>query len=119
MQIIVSVSPISALTGCTLGEIVADPALRSLALAAWRETRELGTALGFAIPADEETRLDVYRGTALKPSMLQDVDAGRPLEVDNGILAFCAIADVLRRPVPALEAIGALIGARARRANAA
>ena len=114
MQLIVTVSPICALTRCTMGEVVADAALRNVALAGWRETRTLGTALGFAIPADEEARLDHYRDSPIKPSMLQDVEAQRPLEVDNGILAFCELARALGHAVPTLDTLGALIGARAR-----
>ena len=114
MQLIVAVSPICALTHCAMGDVVGDPALRALALAAWRETRTLGTALGFAIPADEDARLDQYRGSPIHPSMLQDVEAGRPLEVDNGILAFRDIAHALGHAVPTLDAVGALVHARAR-----
>ena len=118
MQLIVAVSPICALTRCPIGEVVSDPALRALALAAWRETRTLGAALGFAIPPDEDARLAQYRGSAIHPSMLQDVEAGRPLEVDNGILAFCDLARAVGHPVPTLDAIGALAGARARHVGA-
>jgi 2-dehydropantoate 2-reductase len=118
MQLIVAASPISALTGCTLGDLVADPKLRRLAITAMRETRTLGAALGFEIAADEEARIDHYRGVAIKPSMLQDVEAARPLEVDNGILAFCDLARALAHPVPTLDTIGALIGARAQWAAA-
>ena len=114
MQLIVAVSPICALTRGPIGEVADDPALRALALAAWRETRTLGTALGFALPADEDARLAQYRGSAIHPSMLQDVEAGRPLEVDNGILAFCDLAHAIGHPVPTLDAVGALAGARAR-----
>jgi 2-dehydropantoate 2-reductase len=114
MQIIVGVSPITALTGATIGAVVDDPALRAVAAAALRETRTLGVALGFAVPADEDTRLDQYRGAPIKPSMLQDVEARRPLEVDNGILAFCDIARTLGHAVPTLDTVGALIAARAR-----
>ena len=118
MQLIVAVSPICALTRCPIGEVVSDPALHALALAAWRETRTLGAALGFALPADEEARLAQYRGSAIHPSMLQDVEAGRPLEVDNGILAFCDLARALGHAVPTLDTIGALVGARARHVGA-
>jgi len=117
-QLIVAVSPICALTRCPIGEVATDPALRALALAGWRETRTLGTALGFAIPPDEDARLAQYRGSAIHPSMLQDVEAGRPLEVDNGILAFCDLARAVGHPVPTLDAIGALAGARARHVGA-
>lgn len=114
MQLIVAMSPICALTRAPIGEVVDDPALHALALGAWRETRTLGAALGFALPADEEARLAQYRGSSIHPSMLQDVEAGRPLEVDNGILAFCDLAAACGHPVPTLDAVGALVRARAR-----
>ena len=74
-----------------------------------REAGELGGALGFAVEDDIDQRLDFYLGSALKPSMLQDLEAGRALEIDNGISAFRAIAAALRFPVPALDVVGTLL----------
>ncbi|MBP8294597.1 MAG: 2-dehydropantoate 2-reductase [Burkholderiales bacterium] len=109
MLLIVSGSPISTLTGQTFGGIVGTPELRALMATLMREAGELGGALGFAVEDDIDQRLDFYLGSALKPSMLQDLEAGRALEIDNGISAFRAIAAALRFPVPALDVVGTLL----------
>jgi len=46
--------------------------------------------------------------------MLQDLEANRTLELDNGITAFRAIAAELRVPVPALDTVGALVAGLAK-----
>lgn len=114
MQLIVAASPVSTLTRCALDALVADPPLRALVVALFEETRRLGLALGFTIADDSEQRVDFYRGKPLRPSMLQDLDAGKALEVDNGIVAFRDLAHAAGQHVPALDAVAALVAALAR-----
>jgi 2-dehydropantoate 2-reductase len=114
MLLIVSGSPICTLTGLTFGDIVATPDLRALMAAMMREAAALGRVLGFESSDDVDERLDFYKGNALKPSMLQDLEAGRTLELANGISAFRAIAKTLEFPVPALDVVGALVVGLAR-----
>jgi 2-dehydropantoate 2-reductase len=113
MLLIVSGSPISTLTGATFGEIVATPDLRALMAVMMREAAAIGRALGFDSADDVDERMDYYKGTTLKPSMLQDLEAHRTLELDNGITAFRAIAKELSVPAPALDVVGALVAALA------
>ena len=115
MLLIVSGSPISTLTGAPFGVIVETPDLRALMTAMMREAAALGRRLGFEADDDIDARLDFYKGkNALKPSMLQDLEAGRTLELNNGITAFRAIAAGIGFPVPALDAVGTLVVGLAR-----
>ena len=109
MLLIVSGSPIATLTGAPFGTIVETPELRALMTTMMREAAELGRRLGFEAADDVDERLDFYRGNPLKPSMLQDLEAGRTLELNNGITAFRAIAKEIGFAVPALDAVGALV----------
>lgn len=117
MQLIVACSAASTLARTPLDGVVADPALRAVVLAMFDETRRLGRALGFELADDAAERIDFYRDKAIKPSMLQDLEAGKALEVDNGIRAFRDIARAVGVPVPTIDVVDALIGALARRVH--
>ncbi|HET6582390.1 MAG TPA: ketopantoate reductase C-terminal domain-containing protein [Nannocystaceae bacterium] len=100
-----SVNPLSALTGHTPGELLDDPALRERLLAIAAEIAALARALGVADldPASVLAACEQMR--AFRPSMLQDVDRGRPLEtaaVVDEPLARCREAAI------AAPALGAL-----------
>jgi 2-dehydropantoate 2-reductase len=114
MQLIVAASPVSTLARAPLDRVVADPALRALVAAIFAETRRLGLALGFDIPDDADERIDFYRDKPIRPSMLQDLEAGKPLEVDNGILAFRDLAHAAGQDAPAIDVVAALVGGLAR-----
>ncbi len=115
MQLIVAGSPVSALTRSPLDRVVGDPALRTIVAAIFEESRQLGLALGFAVPDDTNERIEFYRHRAIRPSMLQDLEAHKPLEVDNGILAFRDIAHAAGHVVPAMDMVAALVGGLARK----
>ncbi|MFN2467680.1 MAG: ketopantoate reductase family protein [Gaiellaceae bacterium] len=88
---------IGALTGLTHGRIAEHPATRELAWAVMREGRAVADAQGIVLDMDPEELFDFAARKEVaydhKPSMLQDVEAARPTEVDflNGaIVAFGA-----------------------------
>lgn len=114
MQLIVAASPVATLTRCPLDRVVGDAGLRALVAAIFEESRQLGLALGFDIPDDADERIDFYRDKPIRPSMLQDLEAGKALEVDNGILAFRDLAHATGQAAPTIDAVGALIAALAR-----
>lgn len=114
MRLIVGASTVSALTGGTLQQLIDDPSVRQLVVTLMREAAATGRRLGFEIPDDIDNRLDYYRDATgpVRPSMLQDFDRGREPEIENGILAFSAIAAAVGQAVPAMDLVATLIRAK-------
>ncbi|MEN3972283.1 2-dehydropantoate 2-reductase [Sphingomicrobium sp. XHP0235] len=76
-----TLNPISALTRETVDRLLADEDVVSLITGAMEECRTIGEAIGCPISESVEARLDVARTLGVfKTSMLQDLEAGRPLE---------------------------------------
>jgi 2-dehydropantoate 2-reductase len=103
-------NPISALTRATLSEICADPATRSLAATVMQEAADIADKLGLRLRLSIEQRI---QGAAEvgdhKTSMLQDVEAGRELEIDPLIGSFVELGRITGTPVPATEMLHALV----------
>lgn len=103
-------NPISALTRATLAEICTDPATRALAATVMQEAADIAGKLGLRLRLSIEHRID---GAAEvgdhKTSMLQDVEAGRELEIDPLIGSFVELGRVTATPVPATEMLLALV----------
>ena len=103
-------NPITALTGSTLGELGELPELVELLRALFDEVAAVATRLGVRFPVSPERRLSA--GIAVgdhKTSMLQDLEAGKPLEIDCMTGAVVELAGRLDVPVPRLEAVHALV----------
>lgn len=99
-------NPISALTGATLAQIVDDDDARALARAAMAEAAAVATRLGVRLPLSVDRRI---RGAGEvgehKTSMLQDLEAGRPLEVDALVGSVLELADRLDVAAPHLATL--------------
>lgn len=103
-----------ALTGATADRIIDDPGMRRLCTQAMQEAIDLGRALGVQLEVDIDERISSTRALgAIKASTLQDVEAGRPLEIDALIGAPVELAGWVNRPVPTLTAIETLLRMRA------
>jgi 2-dehydropantoate 2-reductase len=78
-----TVNPISAITGATTDRILDDELVRGFINAVMLEAREIGARVGIPIEQMPEDRHQVTRKLgAFKTSMLQDVEAGKPVEID-------------------------------------
>jgi len=103
-------NPISALTGSTLEAIVADEATRTLARNMMLEAQAIGEKLGVHFPVDVDRRI---RGAgavgAHKTSMLQDLDRGRPMEIDALVTAVQELGRLAGQETPAIDAVLALV----------
>ena len=105
-----AMNPISALTGGTLVEICQWPATRELAAEMMREAVEIAEKLGLRIRISIEQRIDgAEKVGAHKTSMLQDVEAGRPLEIAPLIGAFVELGRLTKTAMPATEAVYSLV----------
>jgi 2-dehydropantoate 2-reductase len=78
-----TINPLSALTRATADRLIAEPELRAFMLGAMAELAAVGAAIGCPIEESGEDRMAVTeRLGAFKTSMLQDVEAGRPIELE-------------------------------------
>lgn len=103
-------NPISALTGATLEAIVADDGTRALARAMMLEAKAIAETLGVRFPIDVDRRI---RGAgevgAHKTSMLQDLERGRPMEIDALVTAVQELGRLTGHPTPMIDAVLALV----------
>jgi 2-dehydropantoate 2-reductase len=103
-----TMNPVSAITGASIDRVLADPLVREFCSAAMREAATIGARLGCRIDQSAEDRHAVTaRLGAFRSSMLQDVDAGRAIELDAIVGAVLEIAQRLGIAAPN---IGALFG---------
>jgi len=104
-----TMNPISAFTGATCDRILDDALVGGFVLAVMEEARAIGDRIGCAITERGEDRCAVTRQLgAFRTSMLQDVDAGRPLEIDLLLSAPREIAVALGIATPCLDALTGL-----------
>jgi 2-dehydropantoate 2-reductase len=101
-----TMNPLSALTGAPCDRILDDPLVRAYASAVMREAQALGAAIGIPITDDPEARHAVTRKLGgFKTSMLQDCEAGRPLELDALVGAVREIGTHLGLATPHIDAL--------------
>ncbi len=106
----VAFNPISALTRATLDTICADPHTRALARSAMLEAQAVAEGLGETFPIDVEARIDgAARVGAHKTSMLQDLERGRPMEVDAIVGAVAELGRITGVPTPIVDSLYALV----------
>ena len=99
-------NPISALTGATLGEICRTPATRELAARMMTEAGRIAEALGMRIRISVEQRIAGAEAVGEhKTSMLQDAEAGRPLELDPLVGVFVELGELTGVPTPAISTV--------------
>ena len=101
-----TMNPVSALTGATVDRVLADPLVREFCSAAMREAAAVGARIGCPIAQDPEDRHAVTEKLgAFKTSMLQDVQAGRPIELDALVGAVREIGQAHGVATPAIDAL--------------
>jgi len=103
-------NPISALTGSTLGEICAHPSTRQLVSDMMHEAAAIAEALGVRVRLAVEKRIKGAEEIGdHRTSMLQDRDAGRPLEVDPLVGVFVELGELTGVATPSINAVHALV----------
>jgi 2-dehydropantoate 2-reductase len=110
-----SFNPISALTGATLEGITRDPGTRAVARAMMVEAETIAEALGVKLPIDVDRRIaGAEEVGAHKTSMLQDLERGRPMEIDALVGSVQELGRLTGVPTPAIDTVLALVRQRAR-----
>ncbi len=101
-----TMNPISAITGATCDRILDDALVAGFTLGVMAEAQAIGERIGCPIAERGEDRMAVTRQLgAFKTSMLQDAEAGRPIELDQLLSAPREIAAKLGMATPMLDAL--------------
>jgi 2-dehydropantoate 2-reductase len=110
----ISANPVSALTLATMDRLLADEPVKAYMVAIMRECLAIGRAVGVDADIEPEPRLDMARKLgAFKTSMLQDMEAGKPLEIDGLLTGTLEIARKAGVAAPFTESLAGLVRLRA------
>ena len=110
----VSFNPVSALTMSTADRLIGTPEVKAYMVEIMREVLAIGRAVGVDADIDPEARIDMARALGkFKTSMLQDMEAGKRLEIDGLLAGTLEIARKAGVPAPYPESLFGLIKARA------
>jgi 2-dehydropantoate 2-reductase len=99
-------NPVSVLTGATLEEIGTDPGVRAVIHRMMSEAQEVGEKLGVKFPMSIDKRIDGGAAVgAHKTSMLQDLEAGRPLELDALVASVTELGKLVGVATPTIDMV--------------
>ena len=111
-------NPLSALTLSTLDRLAGRPELRETARAMMLEAKTVAEALGVRFAIDVEKRIDGAAEVGEhKTSMLQDLERGRPMEIDALLGAVVELGAVVDQPMPICRTVLSLLRERAPQAQ--
>jgi len=101
-----TMNPVSAFTGATVDRVLDDELANAFLRSIMAEAKAIGAAIGCPVEQTAEDRNAVARKLgAFKTSMLQDVEAGKPLEIDALLTAVREIAQRVNVAAPNLDAL--------------
>jgi 2-dehydropantoate 2-reductase len=110
----VSFNPVSALTVSTADRLIENSEVKAYMVEIMREVLAIGRAVGVDANIDPEARIDMARALGrFKTSMLQDLEAGKSLEIDGLLAGTLEIARKAGVRAPFTESLYGLIRARA------
>ena len=110
-----TMNPVSAITGATTDRVLDDELVRGFIQRVMLEAREIGARIGIPIDQSPEDRHEVTRKLgAFKTSMLQDVEAGKPVELDALVTVVKELGELTQVPTPFTDALLGLARLHAR-----
>ncbi len=113
-----SFNPVSLLTGATLDTMANDPGTAAILTAMMAEGKAIGEKLGVRFAMSVADRLKAGGDVVgHKTSMLQDLEAGRPVELDALVGAVSELGHLVGVPTPTIDLVYALAAQRAREAG--
>ena len=113
-----SFNPISALTHATLDVLCTDPGTRAVARSMMVEAQEVAEKLGVKFPIDVDRRIDGGAAVgAHRTSMLQDLEQGRPMEIDALVGSVQELGRITETPTPTIDTVLSLVALRGRSAG--
>jgi 2-dehydropantoate 2-reductase len=103
-------NPISALTRATLDVVATEPALRALSVRMMSEAKDIAVRFGASFRVDIERRINgAARVGAHRTSMLQDLESGRPLEIDALLTAVQEMGRLVSVKTPYIDMVLGLV----------
>ena len=113
-----SFNPISALTHATLDVLCTDVGTREVARNMMIEAQQIAEKMGVKFPIDVDRRINGGAAVgAHRTSMLQDLDQGRPMEIDALVGSVQELGRITDTPTPTIDTVLALTKLRARSAG--
>ncbi|MGJ8623110.1 MAG: 2-dehydropantoate 2-reductase [Yoonia sp.] len=113
-----SFNPISALTAATLDVLCTDTGTREVARNMMLEAQTIAEKLGVKFPIDVDRRIDGGAAVgAHRTSMLQDLEQGRPMEIDALVGSVQELGRITDTPTPTIDTVLALVKLQARSAG--
>ncbi|SFR46807.1 2-dehydropantoate 2-reductase [Litoreibacter janthinus] len=113
-----SFNPISALTHATLDVLCTDEGTRAVARNMMIEAQQIAEKMGVKFPIDVDRRINGGAAVgAHRTSMLQDLDQGRPMEIDALVGSVQELGRITNTPTPTIDTVLALTKLRARSAG--
>ncbi len=110
-----TMNPVSAFTGARSDQVLDDALVRRFCTRVMEEAQQIGAGLGIVIDQQPDDRHAVTRKLgAFKTSMLQDVEAGRPVELDALVGAVCELGGLTQVATPYTDALLGLARLHAR-----
>ena len=101
-----TVNPVCAMTGATSDRALDDELVRGFISAVMLEAKAIGARIGIPIAEQPEDRHQVTRKLgAMRPSMLQDVEAGKSVEIDALVSAVRELGQLTQVPMPFTDAL--------------
>ena len=101
-----TMNPLSAITGATCDKILDDPLVNKFCLSVMSEAAQIGKTIGCPVAQSGEERMAVTRKLgAFKTSMLQDVEAARPVELDALVSAVREIGQKIGMETPNVDTL--------------
>jgi len=112
-----SSGPLGVLCLGTQQDIYSDPVLAECSVAVMREVQAVAHAYGSPIEIDPDKRIAAMRSLAHKASIVQDLELGRPMEIDALYVVVQELARAAGVPTPLLDLTTAMVVLRARKAG--
>lgn len=111
-------NPISVLTHATLDIIATEPGTRAIAAGMMAEAQQIAESLGVKFAVDIEKRINGAAGVgAHKTSMLQDLEQGRPMEIDALLTVVQELGEMTGIATPVIDVVLGLVIQRAQQAG--
>jgi 2-dehydropantoate 2-reductase len=101
-----SLNPVSALTRATVAQMVRDPGVRAVVRNIMQEVEAVSSNLGMELPISIDQRIaGAEKVGEHKTSMLQDLEAGRPMELEALIGAVVELGERMGLPMPITQTV--------------